>query len=60
MATRVAATLRKETQAEVEVVGGSLGEFSVDIDDRKVLKTNRLLYPTPSKVVHKIKSALEE
>ena len=60
MATRVAATLRNETQAEVEVVGGGLGEFSVDIDNRKIIKTNRLLYPKPSKVVQKVKTALAE
>ncbi|HKO42451.1 MAG TPA: hypothetical protein VJU84_04130 [Pyrinomonadaceae bacterium] len=60
IATRVAATLRKETQAEVEVVGGGLGEFSVDIDSRKVVNTNRLLYPRPGKVVQQIKRALGE
>ena len=60
MATRVAATLRNETAAEVETVSGGLGEFSVDIDGRKVVNTNRLLYPKPSKVVQKIKSALAE
>lgn len=60
MATRVAARLREDTQAEVEIVSGGLGEFSVDIDNRKVIKTNRLLYPTPGKVVQKIKSALAE
>jgi hypothetical protein len=56
----VAATLREETQAVVEVVGGGLGEFSVDIDRRKVINTNRLWYPMPGKVVQKIKTALAE
>jgi hypothetical protein len=60
MATRVAATLRNETEAEVEAVSGGLGEFSVDIDNQRVVDTNRLWYPTPSKVVQKIKSVLAE
>ena len=34
MATRVAATLRKETEAEVELVR-RMGEFSVDIDNQR-------------------------
>ena len=53
MASRVAAQLRKENNAEVEVVRGGLGEFSVYIDDRRVADTNRLWYPTPSKIVKK-------
>jgi hypothetical protein len=60
MATRVAAQLKKETDAQVEVVRGGLGEFSAYIDDRKVIDTNRLWYPTPSKVVKKIKALLAE
>ena len=60
MATRVAAQLRSETDAQVEVVRGGLGEFSAYIDDRKVIDTNRLWYPTPSKVVKKIKALLAE
>lgn len=60
MASRVAAELRKETDVQVETVRGGLGEFSVDLDDRKVLDTNRLWYPTPSKVVKKMKALLAE
>jgi hypothetical protein len=60
MATRVAAQLRNETDVQVEVVRGGLGEFSAYIDDRKVIDTNRLWYPTPSKVVKKIKALLAE
>ena len=58
MASRVAAQLRKETDAQVEVEKGALGEFSVYIDDQKVVDTNRLWYPTPSKVVKKVKELL--
>jgi hypothetical protein len=60
MASRVAARLRRETDAQVELVRGGLGEFSAYIDDRKVIDTNRLWYPTPSKVVKKIQELLAE
>jgi hypothetical protein len=60
MASRVAAQLREENNAQVEVVKGGLGEFSVYIDDRKVIDTNRLWYPTPSKIVKKIQALLAE
>ncbi len=60
MASRVAAQLRRETDAQVEVVRGGLGEFSVYIDDRKVIDTNRLWYPTPSKIVKKMRAMLAE
>ena len=60
MASRVAAKLRKETDAQVETIKGELGEFSVCIDERKVLNTNRFWYPTPSKIVKKMKALLAE
>ncbi len=60
MASRVAAQLRKENNAQVEVIKGGLGEFSVYVDDRKVIDTNRLWYPTPSKIVKRIQALLEE
>jgi len=60
MAARVAAQLRKEHDAQVETVRGGLGEFSIHIDGRKVIDTNRLWYPTPSKIVKKIRALLAE
>lgn len=60
MAARVAAELRKEGGIEVEKVRGGLGEFSVFIDDRKVIDTNRFWYPTPGKVVSKVRTLLAE
>ena len=60
MASRVAAQLRKENNTQVEVVRGGLGEFSVYIDDQKVIDTNRLWYPTPGKIVKKIQALLAE
>jgi hypothetical protein len=58
MASRVAAQLRRENNVQVETVRGGLGEFSVYIDDRKIIDTNRLWYPTPSKIVKKIQALL--
>jgi len=53
-ASRVAAQLNKESNMEVETVKGGLGEFSVYMDGRKVIDTNRLWYPTTNKIVKKI------
>jgi len=60
MASRVAAQLRKETDTQVEIVRGGLGEFSVYIDDRKVIDTNRLWYPAPSNIVKRVKARLAD
>jgi len=60
MAARVAARVRKENNAQVEIVKGGLGEFSVHVDGRKVIDTNRLWYPSPSKLVRKIQALLAE
>ena len=58
MASRVAARLKKENNVDAEMVKAGLGEFSVYIDDKKVVDTARFWYPTPSKVVKKIQSLL--
>ncbi len=60
MASRVAAQLRKENDIEVETVKGGLGEFSVYLDEQKVVDTNRFWYPTTNKVVKKIQALLAE
>jgi len=57
-ASRVAAQLNKESNMEVETVKGGLGEFSVYMDGRKVIDTNRLWYPTTSGIVKKIRVLL--
>jgi len=58
MAARVAAQLSKENDIEVATAKGGLGEFSVSIDGQKVIDTNRLWYPTPRKVVAKVRNRL--
>jgi hypothetical protein len=58
MASRVAAQLRKDNNAQVETVKGGLGEFSVYFDDQKVIDTNRLWYPSPGKIVKKVQTLL--
>jgi hypothetical protein len=60
MASRVAAQLKKENNIEVETVKGGLGEFSVYIDEQKVVDTNRFWYPTTNNVVKKIQALLAE
>lgn len=60
MASRVAAQLKKENNIEVEMVKGGFGEFSVYIDEEKVIDTNRFWYPTTNKVVKNIQILLSE
>ena len=60
MASRVAAQLRKENSVAVETVRGGLGEFSVYLDEQKVIDTNRFWYPTTNKVVKEIQALLAE
>jgi hypothetical protein len=54
----VEAELKKESGVEVETVRGGLGELSVSIDDRKVVKANRFLSPTPDGFLQKVRDAL--
>ena len=58
MAARVADELRAEEGVEVETVKGGLGEFSVSVDGRKEVETNRLWYPRPSKVAARVRELL--
>ncbi|MGI9065052.1 MAG: hypothetical protein ACR2HX_01415 [Pyrinomonadaceae bacterium] len=58
MAARVAAELSKENDLEVQTTKGGFGEFSVSIDGQKVIDTNPLWYPKPSKVVTKTRALL--
>ena len=56
----MAAQLKKEDAVEVETVRGGLGELSVWIDGRKIVNTNRFVYPTPSGFLKKVRAALAE
>jgi hypothetical protein len=58
IASRVAAQLRKEDDVEVEVAKGGLLELSVYIDDHKVVETNPLWYPRPSRLVRTTRELL--
>jgi hypothetical protein len=60
MASRVAAQLSKEDNLEVETIKGGLGEFSVVIDEKKLIDTNRFWYPSTSKIVQKIRALLAQ
>ncbi|MDQ3750803.1 MAG: hypothetical protein M3367_17560 [Acidobacteriota bacterium] len=56
----MAAQLQKENNVAVETVRGGLGEFSVYLDEQKVIDTNRFWYPTTNKIVKKIQALLAE
>jgi len=60
MAARVAKQLRTESDLSVETVKGGLGEFSIYIDEQKVIDTNRLWYPSPSKIAERVRVLLAE
>lgn len=57
MASRVAAQLNKEN-IKAEMVKGGFGEFSVDIDEQKVIDTNRFWYPSTNKIIKKVQALL--
>jgi len=50
----VARQLKETNDFQVETVAGGLGELTVNLDGKKIIDTNRLWYPQPSKVVPKI------
>jgi hypothetical protein len=58
MASRVAPKLKQELETDVKTEKGGLGEFSVTVDGEKVVNTNRLLYPNPSSVIKRVRTAL--
>jgi uncharacterized protein (DUF427 family) len=58
MASSVAAKLKQESDVQVEMIKGGLGEFSVSVDDQEVVNTNRLWYPNPTSVVNRVRNAL--
>jgi len=58
MAARVAAELKQDENVQVETVRGGLGEFSVRLDGREVVKTNPLWYPSGGNVVREVRSLL--
>ena len=60
MASHVAAQLNQESKVDVETVKGGLGEFSVYIDEQKVIDTNRFWYPTTNKIVKKVQALLAD
>jgi hypothetical protein len=50
--------LRKEKDVEVEAVKGGLLELSVEVDGEKVVETNRLWYPLPSRLAKRTREFL--
>ncbi len=60
LASRVAAQLKKENKLNVEIIKGRLGEFSVYINEQKVIDTNRFWYPSANKIVRHIQILLSK
>jgi hypothetical protein len=58
IAARVAAELKNDGDVQVELIKGGLGELSVSVDSKKVIDTNRLWYPRPSKIVKDLRTVL--
>jgi hypothetical protein len=58
IAARVAAAFENDSDVQAAIVKGGLGELSVSLDGKKVIDTNRLLYPRPSKIVNDIRRLL--
>jgi hypothetical protein len=60
IAARVAAAFENDSDVQAAIVKGGLGELSVSLDGKKVIDTNRFLYPRPSKIVNDIRALLTE
>jgi len=58
IAARVAAAFENDNDVQATIAKGGLGELSVSINGKKVIDTNRFLYPRPSRIVDGIKSLL--
>jgi hypothetical protein len=62
-AVRVAARLRRELDAEVEVVGGRYGQFVVDVDGHTVIEGGALaalgILPSAREVLRAVRQRLD-
>ncbi len=58
MAAGLAARLRSECDADVVMVSGGIGEFTVLVEGQEVVRTSRLWYPRLSKVFETVKAHL--
>jgi len=63
-AVRVAALLRRELKADVEVVGGPYGQFQVEVDGKTVLEGGSLaalgVLPSAQKVLESVRTQLNK
>jgi hypothetical protein len=58
MAASLAAKLRNELDVCVETIPGGFGEFTVLLDGQEVVRTSRFWFPSPTRVLQKVKSCL--
>jgi len=54
----VAALLRKDLGAQVEMTGGDRGEFTVWVGDQLVARKSILRFPSDQKVLEAVRAAL--
>ncbi|HEY2925215.1 MAG TPA: hypothetical protein VGJ98_09660 [Candidatus Eisenbacteria bacterium] len=50
--------MKKESAVEVTVERGGMGELSVWVDGREVVKSNRFWYPNPWRVMSRVRAAV--
>ena len=60
MAASLAAKLETQPEVHVEKIPGGFGEFSVLVDQQKVVDTNRFWYPSPAKVLRLVQARIAE
>ena len=58
MAASLAARLRSECEADVATLAGGIGEFTVLVEGREVVKASRLWYPRLEEVFQAVKARL--
>ena len=59
-AARVAALVRREIGIEPRLVQGRMGEFSVWLDDKLVLKKGWIKLPSDEQVLAAVRSAVQQ
>jgi len=57
IATRVAAEMEKEG-AQVTLERGGVGELTVSVDGREIVRSKRFWYPNPWSVMRRVRNAV--
>ena len=57
-AARIADAIRRELGVDVDLRRGNFGEFSVWVDDRRIVAKTLFLFPTERKILCAVRTAL--